>query len=333
LSGTQTQQLARQGTSNPQAYELRLKGRYYFNKFGLSENFHKSVEYYEQAVAIDPNYALAWAELSESYSFGGGRGLNGDERSSKQEASGRKALGLDPNLAEAHFALANIKRNAWEWEEAEREYRRAIELNPSLSGPHGAYAALLSSLRRFDEAIAEIKRRNELDPLSILGNAAAGDVYFRARRYDEAIGFYMKMLELDQSSPDAHPRLGDVYAAQGKYAEAIAEYQKALSLCADNDAPNIEALLAAVYVKAGMRDKSEEILKKLKAGGKDVQPRIMAILYAALGDHDEAFTQLEKAFAARAGSLVRIATEPYYDNLRSDPRFQDLLRRMGLPTE
>jgi serine/threonine-protein kinase len=330
LSGTETRQLTAQGTTNSQAYELRLKGRYYFNKFSSPEDFHKSVEYYEQAVGVDPNYALAWAELAESYEFGGGRGLDRNERRSRREAAARKSLDMDPSLAEAHFALANLKRDSWEWEEAEREYRRTIELNPSLSGPHGAYAALLSYLKRFDEAITESERRNELDPLSPLGNTASGDVYFRARRYDEAIGFYKRVLELNPATPVAHQRLGDAYTAQGKYTEAIAAYQKALSLRSGDDYPYIEAMLGTAYARGGERERAEEILQKLKTGGY-ARPRVLAILYAALGNKDEAFAQLEKAFATRDAGLRTIAVEPYFDDLRGDQRFGDLLRRLNLP--
>ncbi len=160
LSGTQVQQLAGQGTTNPQAYELLLKGRFWFNKAGVSENFHKAIEYWEQAIAADPNYALAYAELSDGY-FSGGRGLDRKQRQIRREATARKALELDPNLAEAHFAMAGAKSDAWEWKEAGQEYKRAIKLNPNLASAHNGYASYLRLMGRNDEALTEVKRALE----------------------------------------------------------------------------------------------------------------------------------------------------------------------------
>jgi TolB-like protein/Tfp pilus assembly protein PilF len=327
LSGAQIQQLASQ-TANPGAYELLLKGRFYFNKAGTVETHDKAVEYYEQAVAIDPAYALAYAELADSYGYGGGRGLDEKQRQIKRRAAAQKAFELDPNLAEAHFALANIKRDAWEWPEAEREYRRAIELNPNLWRAHSGYATYISLMRRHDEAIAEIKRARELDPLSLLVNANIGNIFYRARRNEEAIEALKKTLELDPNYSQVHRLLGQVYAAKGMNREAITEFQEAIRL--RGVAPLTEALLGAVFVKAGDRARAEEILQKLKTGGSDAAPMNLAILHEALGDHDEALAILEKAYADRDENLPLTAVEPFFDTLRADPRLQELLRRMGL---
>ena len=327
LSGAQTQRLASQ-TANPQAYELLLKGRFYFNKAGTVETHDRAVEYYEQAVAVDPTYALAYAELADSYGYGGGKGLDDRQRQTKREAAAEKALELDASLSEAHNALAGVRRSAWQWQEAEREYRRAIELNPNLPGAHRDYATYLSIMRRHDEAIAESKRARELDPLSLLNNANVGTIFYRARRNNEAIEALKKAFELDPNYSGAHRLLGEVYAAKGMDREAIAEYQEAIRL--RGVAPLTEALLGTLYVKTGERAKAEELLLKLRAGGSDVSPINLAILHHALGDHDEAFALLEKAYAERDPNLPFAAVEPHFDSFRSDPRLEALLRRMGL---
>lgn len=328
LSGAQTEQIARQGTTNPQAYELLLKGRFYYNKGGR-ENFHRAIEYYEQAIAADPNYALTYAELAEAYNIiGGGKELDRKSGKSKYETAMQKALELDPNLAEAHFAMAQFKRDNWDWAEAESEYKRAIELNPNLAAIYSGYAGYLSQVRRLDEAVAAIRRSLELDPLSVIANGNAIRIYYLAQRYDEAIAAARKTFEIEPNNAVSHRRLGDVYAAKGMYREAIAENQTAIKLWG-GDVSNMEALLGAFYAKAGMRDKAEEILQKLKARENDAPQKELAVLYDALSMRDEAFAQLEKVYAAN-GDLSGIALDPNYDNLRSDPRFQDLLRRMNL---
>jgi eukaryotic-like serine/threonine-protein kinase len=340
LSGTQTQQFTSQGTKNPEAYELLLKGRFYLNRTG-QENFHRAVEYLEQAVAVDPNYALAYVDLVQGYDAGG-RGLDRKERQIRREAAAYKALELDPNLADAHYAVAEIKRDRWEWAEAEREYKRAIEMNPNLARAHGGYAGYLSLMRRHDEAIAETKRARELDPFSPFIETTFLNALFRARRYDEALEAARNRLELGLNIASAHRRIGDIYSMKGMYREAIAEYQEALKL-SGGDSFRAEVGLGAAYAKAGMRAEAEEIIQKLKARdseplpnqsqtiGNDVVPTRLAVIYDALGMRNEAFAWLEKAYAERERFLPFIASEPHFDSLRPDPRFQDLLRRMGLP--
>lgn len=332
LSGAQTEQLVTQRTTNPQAYELLLKGRFYFNKGGgqRGENFNKAAEYYEQAIAADPNYALAYAELSDTYGIGGSTVSNRKQRLIKQEAAARKALELDPNLAEAHFAMAQSKRDNGEWAEAEREYRRAIELNPNLAKTYSAYANYLHYMKRPDEAVAAIRRALELDPLSIIFNVNAINVYYLARRYDEAIVAAKKALELEPNNSNARSRLGNVYEAKGMYQETLAEYREVLRL-RGNDARGEGTNFARVYAKMGERAKAEEILRKFKADGNNFGGRDFALVYDALGRRDEAFAELEKDYAENRSNLSGINANPLYDNLRSDPRFADLLRRINLP--
>lgn len=322
LSGVQSRQLASQ-SANPQAYELLLKGRFYYNKF----EFEKAIDYYEQAVAADPDYALAHAELAEAFRWG--EENDPKQRRLQAETSARKALELDPNLAEAHFALAGIKRDAWDWEETGREYRRTLELNSNLPQAHSGYASYLSLMGRHDEASAEARRALELDPLSPRINGFASSVFLRAGRYSEALEAIRRILELNPNSPQAHARIGDVHAAKGMYREAIAKYQEAISLDGA-DAPNREARLGWIFVKAGERAKAEEILQKIRSTQNDVSPGELAVLQAALGKREEAFALLERALAERDSRLPYIVIGPLLDPLRDDPRFADLVRRIGL---
>jgi len=317
LSGTQAQQLANQGTANPQAYELLLKGRSYFAKSGR-ENREKAIEHYQQAVSLDPKYALAYAELAEVY------GLN-TQQEAKRLAAASKALELDPNLAQAHFALAQIKFDNWEWEDAGRGYGRAIELNPNLPQSHIRYSAYLLLMKRYDEAVAEAKRTRELDPLTLVVKWSVADFLYAARRYDEAGEEFRKTLELNPDSAHGHYRLGDFYMAKGRYSEAIAAYRESVSLSGGR----YEISLANALARSGEHAKAEEILRRVDL--KTVDWYGLPVLYASLNKRDEAFALLEKAFSERYPNLPYVSADPMYDSLRSDPRFQDLLRRIRLP--
>jgi len=333
LSGVQTQQLDDQRTANPQAYELLLKGRFYFNKGGgqQGENFDKAVEYYEQAVAADPGYALAWAELSDTYGIGGGgRDLDPKDRRAKQDAAARKSLELDANLADAHYVMAQSWRDNWQWAEAGREYTRAIELNPNLSKVYSGYANYLHYMKRPDEAVAAIRRALELDPLSIVINVNAIGVYYMARRHDDAIAAAKKAFELEPNNAVGHSRLGTVYEAKGMYQESIAQYrevQRLRRVAAVDRGP----YFGRIYAKMGERAKALEILHEIEADGTAVPPREVALLYESLGMRDRAFAQLEKGISERTPSFPGISVDPLFDSLRPDPRFQDLLRQMNLP--
>jgi tetratricopeptide (TPR) repeat protein len=339
LSGAQTQQLASLGTTTPQAYELLLKGRFHFNKTGR-EHFDQAVEYYEQAIAVDPNYALAYAELAEGYNYNGGRGLDLKQILIKQEAAARRALELDANLAEAHYAMAEIEKRQWQWREAEREYLRAIELNPNLPRAYRGYAQYLSIMGQHDEAIAKARRARDLDPLSkqITGNL--GRSLYSARRYDEALEIWKETAEMAPESPVPNYWLGTVYAAKGMYAQALGEFREAFDKrTGDAAAGAVEALIGVVYVKTGERQRAEEVLQKVITSSREAEPpnsavnheRNLALLYDALGRRDEAFAQLEKAYAERNPSLPFVATDPAFDSLHSDPRFADLVKRIALP--
>ena len=331
LTGTQVEQLVNQGTANPKAYELLLKGFYFIRKGG-TENQKTGVEYYKQAVAIDPNYALAYAELSEGYRFLlYSSNTDPKEITPKWEAAARKALELNENLANAHFAMGQFKRDAWEWQEAEREFKTAIELNPNLARAHGGYSRLLSLVGRHEEAIAEVKLSRELDPLSPIINANYGRALFRARRYDESIEVLKKGLELEADFPEAHLELGRTYTAKAMYREAIAEYQRANKLGDLSYALQIYS--GATYAKMGDREQALSILKQLQTSTSYVSPAQLAILYAALDEPEQAFASLNAAYAAHDLWLQSLGVEPNYDSLRSDPRFTDLMRKTGLPQQ
>jgi serine/threonine-protein kinase len=328
LTNAEQQQLARRETVNPQAYELLLKARFYSGKGG-PENGKKSIEYLDHAIAIDPAYAPAYAELSNSY-----RGLVNDsfldpkEGLPKAEEAARKALELDESLAEAHLSLGEIKQAAWDWATAEQEFKRAIRLNPNLARAHHGYAKYLSLMGQHEQAIAEINRARELDPLSLSVNLGVGARLFLARQYDQAIEALKKTLELDQNYAQAHIFLGYIYAAKGMYTEAIAAYQRFIKLSGDDT--SVQISLGVAYARAGQREKAQAILKRLQTTKVYVSTGELAVLYAVLGKGEQAFASLERAYAAHDLQLGSLGVDPVFDPLRSDPRFADLIRRVNL---
>ncbi len=329
LSGAQEYQLAKRDTVNPLAYELLLQGYFYRNK-GTPDGWKKAAGYFEQAIAVDPTYALAYARLSRSYGILIAWSiLDPKEFRPKAEAAARKALELDESLADAHLSLAALKQYAWDWTAAERELRRAIELNPNDAGAHESYSFYLSLTGQHEQALAEIKCAGELDPVSPFVNLGLARVFYSWRNYDQAIFALKKSLELDRNSLSAHGLLGFNYAATGMYAEAIDSYQQAIKL--GDNSPSIQVYLGATYAKEGEREKAQAILKQLQASREYVSPGELAVLYAALGEREQAFASLERAYAAHDLQLQFLGVDPPFDPLRSDPRFQDLVRRVGLP--
>jgi tetratricopeptide (TPR) repeat protein len=329
LTTGEQQQLARRERANPQAYELLLKGRFYRNKGG-TENAKKAVEYIQQAIAIDPAYAPAYADLSLNYSdLALASVLDPKEFNPKAEAAARKALELDESLAEAHAALALLKSQAWDWADAEREYKRAIELNPNLATARSYYAFYLGLVGQHEQAIAGIKRARELDPLSPGVNGDVGYQYFLARQYDQAIEAIKKSLELEQNNPYATRLLADVYAMKRMYAEAIASYEQVIKM--GDAGPGTQIYLGAACAKAGERQRAQLILKQLEMKKEYISPGELAVLYVALGKREQALASLERAYAAHDSQLQFLGVDPSFDPLRSDPRFQDLMRRVGLP--
>jgi serine/threonine-protein kinase len=328
LTAGEQQQLAKGETVNLQAYELLLKARFTWSKGG-TENRKTALSYYQQATEVDPTYALAYAEMVFSYiGLITNNELKPKEFMPKAEAAARKALELDEGLAEAHLAVANVKRADWDWTATERELKRALELNPNLVRAHIAYAAYLRIHGRREECVAEWNRIRELDPLSPAAKQAvlAGPVIFRQN--EQALAIAKEMLEQDKSNPDAHTDVGRLYERLGRYQEAIAAYQEAIRL--GDDSPDTQTLLGAAYARGGEREKARAILKRLETGQEYISPANLAILHVALGERDQAFAQLEAAYAAHAQDLIWLRGEWEFDELHSDPRFDDLVRRIGL---
>jgi len=328
LTAGEQRQLTKRETIDPVAYELLLKGRFYANKGG-TDNQKRAVEYFKQAIDVDPAYALAYALLSSEYSeLINITVLDPREFIPKAEMAARKAVDLDENLAEAHLAMADVNLYAWEWAAAEREHKRAIELNPNLARAHRHYMFYLIIHRRNGEALAEGRRARELDPLSSVHTTPVYELLL-TRQFDQAIEAAKKLLEADQNNPDLHTLVGFVYARTGQYPEAIAAYQEGIRL--GDDSTDAQIYLAEAYAKAGDTEEARALLKQLEKGKEYISPTGLAIIHAALGEKDKAFALLERAYSVHDQQLIWLGIEGGYASLRLDPHFQDLMRRIGLP--
>jgi tetratricopeptide (TPR) repeat protein len=331
LSSAEQQQLAKRGTDNPEAYDLYLKGRHEMNS--LADNQQTSFGYFQRAVEKDPRFAAAWAGLAEAYVakaiLGATLRLAPKEAYPPAKAAAEKALGLDDTLVEAHVSLARIAYSyEWDWPKAEREFQRAIALKADYVPAHHWYAHLLVALGRFDEAMVESQRALAVDPLSLEMNWHLGHHYWNTRQYDLAVPQLQKVLAIRPNFSNAHNILGLVYAKQGRYQEAIVELQKTKNMGDFDNRGN----LGFAYAVAGQRDEARKLLTQLQeeARTKIVSSYHLALIYAGLDEKDQAFVSLDKAIAEREGNLTNIKIDPQFDNLRADPRFTDLLRRMNL---
>lgn len=329
LTGAQEQQLTKRATENAQAYQLYLTGMFHQRKANL-EGYKKALDYFNQAVALDPNFALAFASMPGVYTnLAATSGLDSKEAILKGKMAAQKALELDETLALAHSGMAIIKKYEWEWSHAESEFKRAIELNPNLAGAHSNYSLYLAAVGRTVEALAENKRAQELDPLGITFKGNEGGILNCARRHDEALQVYQNVIKMQPDYPFGHLGLAHTYAAKGMYKEAISEYKTALSLYGEVTNGLID--LGYAYAMSGKREEALTILNKLKTRKDYVSPALLAVLHAGLGDKEAAFQALERAYLMHDYPLESLKVDPRYDSLRSDPRFQDLLRRVGLP--
>jgi TolB-like protein/DNA-binding winged helix-turn-helix (wHTH) protein/tetratricopeptide (TPR) repeat protein len=327
LTSEQHASLARVHRVNAGSLEAYLKGSLFLNQ-GMG-SLDKSVEYFSEAIHLDPANAQAYSGLSQSYLMIGIFGLRpSQEVYPKARAAAMKAIEIDATNADAHGVLAEIAiGHDWDWAAAESEYKRALELNPSSSVIHAWYADYLSMTGRHDEAIAELRRSHQLDPVSIVNEAFFGFVYYRARRYDEAIAVCRKALELAPDYPNANWFMALALEKQGRIPEAIASLQSAVS---HSRAPLFKALLGHAYGLAGERAKALTILQEIKLLSRQqyVSPLDFAIVYTGLGDREMAFRWLETAYSQRV-MRIRELNEPHFDSLRGDPRYQDLLRRIA----
>ena len=324
--------LAKHYTENNEAYQLYLKGRFYWNK-RTGEATKTAIEYFNQAIEKDPGYALAYAGLANCYVIRT-HPQPPREKMPKARAAAMRALELDETLAEAHTSLARVLAlYDWDWPGAEKEFKRAIELNPRYEVAHEWYGGYFELMGRPDESLAERKKALELDPLSLAINSELGLAFYFARDYDKAIEQFKKTLELDPNFPLATDQLPTAYAQKGMYDQAIAGFQKGTMLRGDAEWSSPMSGLGHVYAVSGKKAEARAVLDELKQRSRQeyVPADSIALVYAGLGEKDQAFTWLEKAYEEHAFKLAWLKVDPYWDNLRSDPRFADLLRRVGLP--
>jgi TolB-like protein/Tfp pilus assembly protein PilF len=329
LTGFEKRAIAARPTENTEAYQLYLKGRFFWNK-RTGADLKAAANYFEQAAAADPTYAGAYAGLAQTYLlipvFGAGTPR---DFFPKGTVAARRAIELDDTSAEGHTALAMLLLFDFKFSESEREFRRAIELNPNYATAHHWFGnSLLVTLGRFDEAIKEGRRGIELDPLSLIINADLGSTLLIARRYDDAIAQLRKTLALDGNFAYARWNLGEALYLKGDLAAAITEYEKAAAL---DDDPEILALLGRAYADAGKRDKALELLEKLKTLAHDhyIRNYVFTIIYAGLGDKTTAIDYLEKARdGGETPDTTWLRVDPLFDSLREEPRFQQLVTKM-----
>jgi tetratricopeptide (TPR) repeat protein len=333
LSGEEQQRLSKRYTENSDAYQLYLKGRYFWDK-RTPAAVDESIGYFRQALEADPRYALAYAGLADSYLLQGSSGyseLRPREAMPKAQAAAEHALALDDTLAQPHTSLAYCKLiYEWDWPGSEREFRRALDLNPSDTTALHWYSHYLTAMGRHDESIAVSKRALEINPVDLSLNEHLAWAYLMARQYDGATEQCRKTLEMDPNFALAHRRLGEAYQHQGRYPEAIAEFQKGLAL--SGGAVVYQALLGQTYALAGRRDEALKVIEALETLSRQryVSPATIAAIYTGLGDRDQAFHWLDRACDERCDALAYAKVDPGFDNLRSDPRWPSLLKRLGL---
>lgn len=314
---------------NPEAHTAYLRGRYLLNKAASEKEIGVAIAEFQRALAKDPAYALAYAGLSDAHYTLADTYLAPTATMPQARAAALKALDLDESLAEAHVSLANVYFvYDWAWKRAEKESRRAIELNPNLATAYDIQGNNFISLGRYPEAVAAFKRALVLDPLSIGVYSDAGWMYFLGREYDQSIEQFNKALGLEDY-PLARAQLALAYAGKGQYAQAIAEARKAEKA----DSPLVVAIVAGVYATSGERANAEKVLNRLLEVAKTryVCPYEVATAYLALGDKEQAFQWLERAYQARSACMPFLKMDPRFDPIRSDQRFTDLVRRVGFP--
>jgi TolB-like protein/Tfp pilus assembly protein PilF len=335
LSGEEKGRLARRQTDNAEAYQLYLKGRFYWYKSTRADSL-KAREYFQQAIDLDPTYALAYSGLADVYGRMAALGeIPPDEGWPRHEAAVRRALELDPDSAEVHNSLAGLKLYYYrDLAGAESEFKRAVELNPSYVEAHMHYGSYLTLLGRYDEAAAQGQRALELDPLSSGISRRVGLQLFHQRRYDEAIQQFLRALELNSRDALAHELLGDAYEQRAMFAEAVAARRAAMLLSGDEE---LAAVLDRAYresgfdeaVKAVSRKRLDRLSEKARRG--EFVPAMHFVrLYVRLGDREQAFVGLERALEERTRFIFQIKVDPRYDSLRADPRFGRLLRLLNL---
>ena len=333
LVGERETVFVKRPTENLEAYNLFLKGRFFWSK-RTEEGLKKGIQYFQQAIRKDPGYAFAYAGLADSYSLlCSYHILSPNDAIPSARVAATKAMELDNTLAEAYEALAHVRiLHDWNWLDAEREFRRAIELNPAYATAHQRYSLYLTVMGQMDAAIAEIGRAQELDPLSLIINTDVGLVFYTAGQYDRAIEQCRQALEIDPNFSVAHFALGLTYEQRGMYEQAIAELQKAITL--SGDLTVVKAALGHVYAASGNSREAKKVLDELHAVSKRryVSPYSIAVIYAGLGENDRAVEWLQKSYEERSVWLIHLhlKVDPRLQMLHQDPRFLALLKKMGL---
>jgi TolB-like protein/DNA-binding winged helix-turn-helix (wHTH) protein/Tfp pilus assembly protein PilF len=321
---------------NSGAYEAYLRGRFFWDKRS-EQGYLKAIRYFEQAIAADPGYAQAYSGLADAYALLGSNpttAITRREAMSKARAAAVKAIALDDTLAEAHTSLAFVYWHYdWNWPAAEKEFQHALQLNPSYPTAHHWFAYYLVSQGRTDQGLEEIRRAQETDPLSLIINTDVAEMLYYARQYDQAIEQDKKVLEMDPDFALARVMLAWSYLAKQQYGTALEEIEKGMRVSGAKF--YLEANLAAIYALMGQKAKARDMLLQLESESERQHEGQLfmgiAQVHAALGEMDQAFAWLEKAFQNRDGGLTLIKEIPYLDSLHGDPRFADLVRRIGLP--
>ncbi len=331
LTAQEKTSLTKRYTQNTAAYQAYLKGRFYWNR-RTEEGMKKGLEFFQQAIEIDPAYALAYVGLADCYNilpyFSA---LSSMDAYPRAKSAAARALEIDATLAEAHASLAwALFTFDWDWSRAEKQFQRAFELNPNYATAHHWHAIYLASQGKAEESVAEARRALELDPLSLVLNREVGWMLYFSRRYDEAIEQYRRTLDLDPNFVSAHWHLGAAYAQKRMFEEAITEHKKGVALSGSNALA--VGWLGHAYAAAAKTDEALKVLEELNelSRRRYVTPYLPAVVYAGMPDKDRALEWLEKAFEQRAFFLFFLKVDPMYDNLRTEARFQELVRRVGL---
>jgi tetratricopeptide (TPR) repeat protein len=333
LTPAEEANLARARPVNSEAYELYVLGRHYWNE-RTRDGYQRAIESFRKALSADAQYAPVYAALADTYMLLGEQGMRPQkEARSEADAAIRRALELDPNLAEAHASLGQWRfYYDWNWTGSEQAFKRAIELNAGSVSGHQQYGRSLAFLGRYGDALTELKRARELDPLSIIANAYLGQLYFFQRQYDRAAEQLELARRLNPNHALVRHNMGELYLAEGRFAEAVAEFDKSIGT-SDEPSAHYLAMLGCAYARANRREEAIETLRQLTRRSEKglVSAFDMGSLYIALGDKEQALAWLERGYEQRDYWLAQLKAWPWFDPLLSDRRFQNLLRRMNWP--
>lgn len=331
LIGGERAKLIKRYTENVEAYELYLKGRYLWEK-RTGEDMEKSIEYFQKAIQVDPEFALAYAGMADGYATLGWYGFVPREIAAERAGeAAEKALQIDATLSEAHVSLGNVKINfLWDWEAAQKSFERPLELNPSNAEAHHQYAHLIAQKGQLNDGIAEMRRALELEPLSVVISSCLGQALYFARQYDDAIEELEKAIEVDPSYKEPYGSLGMIYLEKRQFEKAIPMLEKGAT--SPTYKIRMMGALGYAYALQGKKDEARKMLQELRAldEKQHVDPCFLAWIHSGLGEKEQAFQLLNQAYEEKANWMLIIKVDPFFDSLRSDPRFKALLKKMNL---